>query len=432
MLEGSHAAVTSAVEHARPVASALPRGTAFRHAPIALAAAVVAAIYLVSPNFRWSETQAGGPYAGDFLQEWIGGHVVGAGEGDRLYAPAHARALEHDPALVGFRWDERQYLPMVYPPFYYVLVRPLALLSVPAAAAVWGVLMIAALAVAAGLAWRRLTAARDSAWTAWLLPAAVLFAPLLESLSSSQKGTLALAILAGTFCLLEARRPLAAGLVCGLLLFKPQLLIVIGPAMLACRQWRFTAGLATTCLALAALSLVAGIKACADWLRFVLGTADYLHNAGYDLHKSHCLYGFFELLLGSFGAPVVRGATLAAAGGVVFLLWRILRGGVVPGTPRFAGQFAALVAATVLLSPHLFTYDLTILLLPMFLLLEPMWREGARIGGANRMAAAAVVAVYAVAGLSPAVAALTGWQLSVPLIAGLLVASRRRVLAGPG
>ena len=91
--------------------------------PIALSVLVVTAVLLVSPNFRPERGPDAIPYAGDFLHEWIGGYVIRAGDPARLYDREYTTALQHDPSLVGFEFRRDAYLPMVYPPFYYVLER---------------------------------------------------------------------------------------------------------------------------------------------------------------------------------------------------------------------------------------------------------------------------------------------------------------------
>ncbi|MEQ8789016.1 MAG: glycosyltransferase family 87 protein [Pirellulaceae bacterium] len=406
--------------------------------PLLAAAVIVVACYACSPNFQYVEGPEASPYAGDFLQEWIGGTIVLEGDWGRFYDPAYAQSLEHDPQVTPFEWDRSRYLPIVYPPFYYLLISPLALLPMKAAAWIWAALMIAALAAAFWLLHRAATRgdgvfaecgrttddapsqrrARWAAFAPWGVVAAVAFVPVIETLTSSQKGTVCLLILTATFLLLNRQRPFAAGLVFGLLAFKPQLTIVIAVAMLLKRQGRFVAGGAATGATLVGLCLLLGGDVCRQYFDFASGAADYLRNAGYDLHKSHCLYGFFTLLAGGAG-PWAKGMTALAAGGVVLLLVLLLRGELRPGASRFAMQFSALVVATILLSPHLFTYDLTILLLPAFLLLVLIARGGETLRHAS-LTAWLLLGLYAAAGVSASLAAQHSLQLTVPLLVSLL------------
>lgn len=414
-------------------------------APVVVAAIVVVCAYAFSPNFRLSEGPTAPPFAGDFLQEWLGGYIVRVGDHARFYDPIYAETLQHDAEIVGFRWDESRYLPIVYPPFYYVILAPLSLLPVRTAAAVWAVLMVAALAASLWLLHRAAEQAAgffaksgrihhrdgtgDRLWdklAPWSILAAVLFAPLVESLTSSQKGTLCLLILTATFLFLNARRPFAAGIVFGLLAFKPQLTLVIAISMLLKRQWRFVGGGALTGGLLAGLSLMLGGDVCRQYFAFATGAPEFIGTSGYDLHKSHCLYGFFTLL-GGEASGLVKPATLVAMLGVAGVVAVMLRGPLELGCRRFGLQFCGLVIAALVASPHLFTYDLTILLLPMFLLGFAAWESRTSPPGEIRQRPesawlpALLLGLFAVSGFSTTIALQTGLQLTVPLMVLLLV-----------
>ena len=78
--------------NAVPTTEAARASSAWRHSalPIALAAAVIVSLYAFSPNFRVTSDPQASPYAGDFLQEWIGGWIVRAGDRTRMYDAAYA------------------------------------------------------------------------------------------------------------------------------------------------------------------------------------------------------------------------------------------------------------------------------------------------------------------------------------------------------
>ena len=73
----------------------------------------------------------------------------------------------------------------------------------------------------------------------WLLPLSLLFMPLIENFTTCQKGSVLLLILTATYYLLVTKRPYWAGLVFGLIAFKPRFALPIAIAMLCKRQWRF-------------------------------------------------------------------------------------------------------------------------------------------------------------------------------------------------
>src|SRR5206468_6768133 len=99
-------------------------------------------------------------------------------------------------------------LPFAYPPCFLLPLAPFGLLAYPVAAVAWVLLGLAAY----GAALRR----RALPWLALSFP------PLLVNVITGQSGFLMTALLAGGMALLP-KRPLAAGLLLGLLIVKPQL-----------------------------------------------------------------------------------------------------------------------------------------------------------------------------------------------------------------
>lgn len=388
--------------------------------PMCVTLLVLTVIFAASPNFRFADAPDASPYAGDFLQEWVGGRIFREGDYSRFYDPDYAHEMEHDARLIGFRWNEQRYLPIVYPPFYYAIVSPLSRLPLPVAAWVWAALMVVCLIVSA---WVLITHARKHSRqrvSPWLLPAALFFMPLIENFTSSQKGSVCLLILSITFVLLDRKQPYWAGLVFGLLAFKPQLTLVIAFAMLFKGQWRFVMGGVTTGLLLIGVSLAMGLDVCGQYVAFSAGAADYLQTSGYDLTKSHCLYGTLTLLNGGKATLPVKCATVAAVLVVASLLAVALRHGLQPGTPRFRQQFSALVISTVLVSQHLFTYDLTILLLPMFQLIQGT--SDVTVHTERRPAVAwLLAAIFSLSGVAPIIASQTGIQITTILLLALCV-----------
>jgi hypothetical protein len=415
---------------------------------IVLAAAVVGVSLLVSPNFRWDGGTERMPYGGDFLNEWAGGYVVRTGDRTRLYDPSYFIAIQHDERLVGFRLRADSYAPMVYPPVYYLAVSPLSALPYREAAWIWVALTLACFAATVALLAKALgndpSLAGPAPASAPLrrivavagLPLAVSFMPFAENLVSGQKATLWLVILTTTFVALRRGRPFAAGLVFGLLAVKPQLALVVPLVLLAKGERRFALGAAVTAVLAIAASLAMGWDLAVAYVRFATDTADFIRRQPAYLHRLHSLYGFFTLLAGE-PTTAVRAATVVAAGLVVGLLARLFRGPLDVGSRRFLEQFSGLVLATVLLSPHLLTYDLTLLLLPI-VLCGALLLCGALVPRRRRPMLWLLVAVYVACGVSPSIARATGIQLTTPILLVLLAvlafgdAATRDVDSRPG
>jgi hypothetical protein len=399
-----------------------------------LAGALVAATLGFSANFRSSDRQERGPYAGDFLHEWTGAYIVRSGDASRLYDPSYANALQHDPDLVGFRLRADGFLPLVYPPVYYLALSPLAALPYRTAAWVWVALTLACFAIAALLLGRavgpfgvlgRLVPPPD-AGTAHLrrlgallaLPAAVAFLPFAENLVSGQKATMILLVLTVTWIALQHGFELTAGLVFGAMAVKPQLAFVIPIVLLVKGAWRFALGAAITACVLASISAAMGIDLVREYVSLAQSLPERIRFGPGQLHRIHGLYGFFTVL-GGAATWWVRAATLVAAGAVVALLVRLFRGPLDVRSPRFAVQYAGLVVATVLLAPNVVTYDLTMLILPIFVLgwllahgsVRPEWRSSLSW---------LLVGVYVTGCVGPSIAQRLSIQPTMPLLAALL------------
>ena len=113
----------------------------------------------------------------------------------------------------------------------------------------------------------------------------------------------------------------------------------------------------------------------------------------------------------------------------------LLAGPLRPQSRRFAGQFAGLVIAALLLSPHLFTYDLTVLLLPASLLAGLTLERRERAAAAPRWTLLLIAALYVMPAASVGIAAACGFQATVPTMIALLCVvvmqyGRLRAVAG--
>ena len=324
--------------------------------------ALVSCILTLSPNFTPSEELREDPIGADLLQEYVGGHLW-INESSKLYDWKHSAAIQHDVELLGFEWQESGYFPMVYPPFHYQFASLTCGLSYWSFVVGWMFAAAIALSISAFvfLNWYREIRTGAGGWFFF----AILFTPLLLSLNMGQKSTILLAILTVTFVLLHHQRSFTAGLVFGLIAFKPYLAVPIGIAMLMKKQYRFVAGSLIMLLAVTGSSVLMAPGVWGDYIQMCFGMKDYISNSGYQLENSHSLWGSMQLLLSNVNPTLVKPFAIITAIGVLTLLSRILSGPIELSSSRFAFQFAGLVVATVLISPHFYSYDLTILLLPL-------------------------------------------------------------------
>ena len=279
------------------------------------------------------------PYQMDFVAYWAGGRLAASGNPAGAYDLALHRSVELGAIPV------HGALPFAYPPCFLLLLAPFGLLSYPVAAFDWVLLGFAAYCAALR---------RWAPIFPWL---ALSFPPLMVNVVTGQAGFLVVALFVAGMALLP-KRPLAAGLLLGLLVMKPQLGLVLPLALLAGREWRAIAGAAVAALGLVVLSLL--LFGWAPWTAWLsnAGLAASIASEGLaGWHRMASVYGVLRAAgLASTAAWIGHAAiALAAAAGACWLWYR--RAGL-------EARAGALAAATALASPYLFGYDLLILVVP--------------------------------------------------------------------
>jgi hypothetical protein len=170
-----------------------------------------------------------------------------------------------------------------------------------------------------------------------------------------QNGFLSAALLIGGLRLLD-RRPLLAGVLLGLLCFKPQLGLLVPVALLAAQLWRPFLGAAATVAAVLALSL--GVFGLDSWSSFFEMSTAYQSRPLSDDRG-----WFLNLVATPFMSAGLLGFGMTARGAiqVVFSIAAILGVYVTfrKATDRNL-RIAVLLAAVLLASPYGYNYDLTL------------------------------------------------------------------------
>lgn len=291
-----------------------------------------------------------------------------------------------------------------YPPTFLLLVLPLALL--PYFAALAG--MLAATLAAYLAALRRIAPHPLTLMLALAFPATFL------NLFHGQNGFLNAALFGAALLALKPR-PVLAGILFGLLSYKPHLGVLVPLALIAGGHWRAIAAAAVTTLAFAGLSLA--LFGPEPWLAF-LGNMPFLRRILEDgnLPWTKMPTAFAALRL--MGGPVALAyavqavAALAAAAAVIWA-WR--RAGPLPL------KAAVLVSGALLASPYSFDYDLALLGLAVAWLgwfgVQTGFRPGEK---------AVLVAAWLSPALATPIAAALGLQLGPVALAALLLCAVRR------
>jgi hypothetical protein len=161
------------------------------------------------------------------------------------------------------------------PPFAWLLL-PLIGLGAAGVVYIWLALSVAALIAAWWIAAPGQSATR---WL-WLLGALAWY-PLLYSLQLAQPDIVLVLVVAASWKLTQAGKPILAGVVLGLSVLKPQLTLLVPLVLVVSGRWKIAAAWATTAGALALVSLfLIGGQGLQDYLN-LLGEARHVTNNRY-------------------------------------------------------------------------------------------------------------------------------------------------------
>jgi alpha-1,2-mannosyltransferase len=286
--------------------------------------------------------------ATDFASFWTAAKLVLSGVAGAAWDPiAHASAQRSSFGPdSGYKAD---YYAFFYPPPFLLICLPLALLPYGAAVAAW-------LAATGAAYFAAIRALLPPSWPAGLVVLA--FPAVLLNATHGQNGFLSTALV-GTAALQLDRRPWFAGACLGTLCFKPQLALVVVPALVAARRWRSLAWATVTTAALCLGSLlVFGETA---WQGF-------LSNAPLARRVLEMGLVGFPKMVSTFAAARLLGAGLSLAWvaqavvslSVFFLVLRVAR-----HRPGAAAEGAIIAVAACLATPFLLDYDLMLLAVPL-------------------------------------------------------------------
>lgn len=318
---------------------------------LATMSALAALIYLALSHHDLDVM--GKPLGTDFASFWTASHLALTG------APASAWNVDaHRAAQAAMFGREAGYAAFFYPPTFLLACLPLALAPYAASLALW--------LTVTGAAWAAMT-------RAWLqVPRDTLlilaFPAVLVNVGHGQNGFLTAALF-GAAALLCERRPWLSGALFGALVIKPHLAVLVPLFLILTWNWR----------AFVAAGLSAVGLCVASWLAFGtsawLGFLDTSSLARQTLEQD--LVGYAKMQ-STFAAARLVGASLDTAwivqlvSGLVgaWALWRVRR------VPDVRARGAALVCATLLATPFLLDYDLTLLAIPLAWLFSRARTEG--------------------------------------------------------
>ena len=294
----------------------------------------------VLPGYPGLLDYQGRPLGTDFSQVWVAGRSVLAGDPASPYDPVLHWARQKE--VFG---PEAEFYGWLYPPTFLLPAAGLALLPY------WPAL----------LAWMLGTGALYAATLRAILPrretllVGLAFPAVFINAGHGNNAFLTAALLGGGLVLLP-RRPVVAGILLGLLSYKPQFGLLVPLALAAGSQWRTFSSAAATTLLLALASLAAfGWSPWAGFLDSLAFTRTVvLEQGGAGFHRLQSPFAAVRLLGGDIGAAwLAQYAASATCVAAVGWSWRQ------PVDARL--RAAVLVVASLLATPYLFDYDLVLL-----------------------------------------------------------------------
>jgi hypothetical protein len=307
--------------------------------------AVTAVVYLLDLGQQTAvglSNGAGRPLGDDFVNYWSGAALAWRGAAPDVYAwqAFHAFELAATAGVIDFYHYS-------YPPALLVLTAPLAVLPYVPALALW----------LAGSWWefyRALAAAWPEARRNDVLLLAAATPAVLLNFIGGQNGAWSAALIGGGLAVLD-RRPKLAGLLFGLMVYKPHLALLVPVALVAGRRWQAFGVAAATAVSIVAVSIaVFGVEIWMAYLDHVEVLRRTVLESGAGVwHRMASVF----VMARHAGADVVtayawQATSAAMAVAVVGWLWHRNA----PAEQRNA----ALVLGGFLAAPYLQDYDLVV------------------------------------------------------------------------
>ena len=345
----------------------------------------------------------GKPLGTDFSNVYAAGSLTWQGRPAEAYQPA----LQHAEEKAVFDGREVPFYGWHYPPFFFAIAVLVA--AVPYA---WGLAIWLAASLAAYLAAMRAILPRPGT-----LLIATAFPAVFVNIGHGQNGFLTAALLGGALHWLD-RRPWLAGVLIGLLAYKPQFGVLIPVALLAGGRWSSIAAAAATVATLLAVSFVTlggdVWHAFADSMTFTQTVVLEQGSTGWEKIQS------------VFSAVRMWGASVQLAYAVQIALALMLAtslGWLWRSDAAFELKASALATASLLATPYVLDYDLVALAVGIVFFVRHGLSRGFRTFEISLLAAAWIAPL-----LSRGVAGAIGIPLGLVVLLAFYVFTLRRAL----
>ena len=302
----------------------------------------------------------------DFIAFYTGGNffINGTLEKAYHYLPngTFPEQLSFQVSIAGENLKEHH--PFVSPPFAALIFAPFSTLDYLTAYAAWMTLCLVLLATSIHLLMKEYYPLRDTS-TVNLFLGCFLFFPTIGWLIYGQVTPLILFIYTTTFLALRKNRDFLAGFYLGLLAFKPQLAFPLALVLIIKGRWHAVAGGIISLGLWITVGLIYSPEAMLAYVDFSPKLFDLLRSDTYPTWGIHSIFGFSSLLFYNISPALSEIIYILLTCLLILFLLRLWwRTKWQPATKRWDLTIAASFSWGLIISPHLFTYDLMLLLLP--------------------------------------------------------------------
>lgn len=281
----------------------------------------------------------------DFISFYAASKLVLIDQPSSLYDYKKLYAVEKELAYVGsdkiWAWH--------YPPIFILMILPLAYMSYYFSLFLWLTTTFLGFLITAYYVIPNMSIL----WIVLAFPGTII------NFTHGQNGFLTAALLAGGLLLLE-KRPILAGILLGLLSYKPQFGILVPFALIAGKYWKTIFSTLITTMSLIVLSLL--FFGSETWLVFFSNTKwalSLIEQGMFKLWRMPTIFAGTVLLINNvYIARIFQSIMFAGAVIIIFFTWYNRK---IPLSLRAA----LLVILTLLSAPYLYDYDLTVLLFPI-------------------------------------------------------------------
>ena len=355
----------------------------------------------------------------DFVLYYSAAKILKDGNGAQLFDLEVQRSYQKNFGGGHRDWD----LPFNHPPYELLPLLPLVSLSFPVAHALWTAISFLLLAIALARLFPFVEATHRVLF-AFMVPA---FFPTITALKMGQDSAITVLLMAETFVSLKHKRYAIAGGLLALGLYKPQFVLPLLGILFMHGRWTSILGFLSVGLLLAAISLAMvgpdGLMGLATlWLPMI--------------NRGHVVWPELMTNLRGLIYVVLQPAGLTEAPNVLTLVFSVITYVTAlqlwPRSAEEKGElfdlrFAAAVVMTALVSFHSYSYDGTLLVIPLIIMLNQILKAPGPSPVRHRLFLGLVIAWFVpwVPNVLLHAALLAWWALPLPIFFALIAVEIR-------